>query len=1462
MVSCNFRVEDYDPLTIAQKVAQGLDPSINLFAEAIGGTDYDDQVVGTLEWTSADSQIEKTIEVAVLANPETEETERFQIRLSGFGNVKPLKPVGICAITDRVLPLLRVQDVTEATSRISRENPNIAARTITVPISISQASTEDINFTFTTFDGTARAGSDYLASAGSGVIKAGSTTPENPVTVRIPTQLLEATETFGLRVLNADPTARYIAVKSEATITLTGRALKPTYYPVPINYDGRVDRARRSVTQEIRCIPAPTAASGPLVVNWVTTNTYTGEGPGARVGWHFRASRGSFTFNVGESVKSVSIPIGDWLWRYSLDPDDEAWRRNEFVSINIVYTLQSGDGEPSTVEGNIGLQGYPTGTLIPGQNLVTIGSDFTVVEGERAIVPVTLATSPPGDRQARIRYTTTSHGIGDRAAIVGTHYRLTTGTVTWPALTTRLARSVIVQTLRSQVPPDVRRFRVVFSHAQNCVFSGNAATDDVAITITDTGTTGTILTGEDESVVEPAPGVIQTEFVSFTLSGATIAGQRYVVSVAPQEVTALAGRHYVRPTGPTGGRTDMVFTPTYAGEPVEVQYPVRIIGGTNITRAVYFDIYVGANRVSGGVQTPAGITLQSEIYRFTIRPRATTGTGTLPAVNVTDQTVDETAGQISIPLTLTSAAPANCSVNFQTVDNTGKANTDYVPASDTVRFGQGGTTGSISMNVLANTGSTDDKRFQIRLSSYRSCVPGNSRTINVTVRNTDAVRPPPQPDQPPSINLLGGSINVPATGTALGRFTISTSRPLSTPITGTISTRNGTGSGGARAGTHFTGLTNQVWTIRAGTTTVEVPVTILAATLTADLTFTATIALTSTNANLDTSTATFTITRVEEETSVSVQDLDLTDAATTRASVVIQREGNPQPFTLRVSTVDGQNARSGIRYRAISNRLIRFRQGQVSTTVTIDINRPTGRVARGQFILRASSLSVGTLTKADGTITLPAYEPVVVTTPYITLSSGQQTEPSSGAVNMEFTVSSSKVWSTAISGSYITRRGTAIPGNDYGTAGSTREVAGTWTIPVGQRTTTINIPVLADVVDDINETFTVRIGIDTGNARFRQQQTSLTATGTIINRRQSTSSLSIGDITAAERGTEIRVPVTRTGATATEASFEASTVSTNSATAGVDYDTVTRQRIRMSPGVTSAFVPVQTHLRGSQPAETFGVRIHNPSPGVTIADDRANVELPAVGRTPIILAPPGIFVGFHADVLSTYGTLMATCPVVLALPVDTDVTGRYTITLTAEAYVPAIPTPGRPQRLVQQFGTSGSGTWRIPAGGNFAIFPAISQQRRTGNSRWLNAVATGLLAAIGLATTGAVGFFATLSAYPSAALSLSVVALQQVVIFTTVAGTIAFPFTGGGAPNTDAFNQSLSQNVGAAMVATDRAASGDLVALGNDVGVTGAELLSFKRAFGADRITATITISSVRGPALAPLSLIARTVIE
>jgi hypothetical protein len=77
------------------------------------------------------------------------------------------------------------------------------------------------------------------------------------------------------------------------------------------------------------------------------------------------------------------------------------------------------------------------------------------------------------------------------------------------------------------------------------------------------------------------------------------------------------------------------------------------------------------------------------------------------------------------------------------------------------------------------------------------------------------------------------------------------------------------------------------------------------------------------------------------------------------------------------------------------------------------------------------------------------------------------TEGNAGTVNAAFTVSLSFAHSQPVSVNYTTMDGTAVAPNDY------TSVAGTLTIAAGATTGVINVPVVGDVLDEANETYTV-----------------------------------------------------------------------------------------------------------------------------------------------------------------------------------------------------------------------------------------------------------------------------------------------------------------------------------------------------------------------------------------------------
>ena len=659
---------------------------------------------------------------------------------------------------------------------------------------------------------------------------------------------------------------------------------------------------------------------------------------------------------------------------------------------------------------------------------------------------------------------------------------------------------------------------------------------------------------------------------------------------------------------------------------------------------------------------------------------------------------------------------------------------------------EGSSRGIIQVSVLPDTASTEDKQFRVILSGYRNCLAGSTSTIQVTVENTDAVRPEPQPEDPPTINVFDSSLEIPASGTATGGLTISTSRPLAESISGTITTSGGT----ATAGTHYTALTNTAWTIPAGQTSVDVPITLRSAAITADLTFNARIALTTDNASLGDRDAVFTITQTAEPTDIQVRDLNLSDAATTRASVVVTRTGNLQPISFRVNTIDG-TARSGVRYRPIVNRLVRMIQGQRAATITVDIIRPVGRVPQATFRLRASALSPsGTISDTDGIITLPSYEPVVQTTPYIDMASGTQQEPSSGFANMEFTIKASKVWASPIRGTFVTSNISARAGSDY------TRVSTNWVIPVGSRSVVVRVPILADTATEQNETFRAVIAISSENARFRSGQARLSATGTIRNRQQIATSLSVGDVTAPNRtsGT-VNVPVNRTGSTAQAAFFTAETYSTGSATAGTDYQSIVNRRSRIEAGRSSISIPVTIPApTEAQPRETFGLLIHS-ARGATISDDRGIVTLPAA-QAPLFAAftDPFISMEIRSEAAVRQAYFFVSVPVFLSRAASSSVTINYHIRLVWNVV-------GSPANVLADTFS----TLTIPAGQVTGLLQVQSARTNVGAST-LATIVAGIIGALGTLGLGTATFAVTIPTATGALTFTGANAVLQAFLYT------------------------------------------------------------------------------------------------
>lgn len=281
------------------------------------------------------------------------------------------------------------------------------ARTASFTVSLSEAFETDRSFTFQTFDGAARAGSDYVASSGTVTFLAGQT--EAIVTVNLLDDALpESTESFGLRVtgahgvpgasgtaqiLDPDGAQPVISIQgggaSEAGYAVfTVRLSEASSDAVTVQYDTRSGTAERSV--DLGDISA-----APL--------------------------SGTITFAPGQTTASVEIYVG----RDYIDEIDESF----FLELRNPTGATFGPGRSSMTA-----IGWALDNDGPGINrsLAVSGGDMREGPGGR-YATFTVEISTASDVPITLNYQTVAG-----TALAGSDFQALGGQITFAAGQTRM----------------------------------------------------------------------------------------------------------------------------------------------------------------------------------------------------------------------------------------------------------------------------------------------------------------------------------------------------------------------------------------------------------------------------------------------------------------------------------------------------------------------------------------------------------------------------------------------------------------------------------------------------------------------------------------------------------------------------------------------------------------------------------------------------------------------------------------------------------------------------------------------------------------------------------------------------------------------------------------------------------------------------------------------------------------
>jgi hypothetical protein len=152
---------------------------------ATAGSDYT-ATSGTVTFTPG--QASRTVVVAVLGDTTIEGDETFNVTLTGPTNATLADGQAVGTIVNDDLPTLSIGDVT-----VTEDHSGTVTATFTV--SLSAASLQAVTVSYATANGTATAGSDYVAQAGNLAFAAGQTSRTIAVVVNGDTTV-EPNETF------------------------------------------------------------------------------------------------------------------------------------------------------------------------------------------------------------------------------------------------------------------------------------------------------------------------------------------------------------------------------------------------------------------------------------------------------------------------------------------------------------------------------------------------------------------------------------------------------------------------------------------------------------------------------------------------------------------------------------------------------------------------------------------------------------------------------------------------------------------------------------------------------------------------------------------------------------------------------------------------------------------------------------------------------------------------------------------------------------------------------------------------------------------------------------------------------------------------------------------------------------------------------------------------------------------
>ena len=1127
-------------------------------------------------------------------------------------------------------------DLSGAISIVDNDNPPTltltgvtageADGTAVITYDLSGASGRETGFSWSTRDGSAKAGKDYTASSSNEVsIPAGTTTGQLRVTL-LEDILDEDDERFKVVIASGSLSAiRETGSHLEATVTLTDNDASPTISLADVSVGEQ--QAQALVTYTL------SAVSGRATrFRWSTQNgTATGGEdytavtneqvviPANTLSGTFRVTLGDD--NVYEGPENFGVAIASASLIYVLEAGSGLTARvtlndNESMPVISLSDVQVGEGDgPATVTYTLNIMSKSEVSFnwsTQDGTALSSGADYTAVVNRRIAVSArqltgTLSVTITDDALDEDRETlsvvihsSSLSGIqsaeSDLSGAISIVDNDNPPTLTLTGVTAGEADGTAVITYDLSGASG-RETGFSWSTRDGSAKGGQdyTASSSNGVSIPAGTTTGQLRVPLLEDILDEDDESFKVVIASGSLSAIRETGSHLeaTVTLTDNDASPTISLADVS-VGEQQAQALVTYTlSAVSGRATRFRWSTQngtATGGEDYTAVTNEQVVIPANTLSGTFRVTLGddnvyegpenfgvaIASASLIYVLeagsALTARVTLNDNeSMPVISLSDVQVGEAAGQATVTYTLNIMSKSEVSFNWSTQDGTAlSSGGDYTAvANKRIAVSARQLTGTLSVTITDDA--LDENRETLSAVIHSSSLSG----IQSAESDLSGAISIVDNDNPPTLTLTGVTAGE-ADGTAVITYDLSGASGRETGFS--WSTRDGS----AKGGQDYTASSSNGVSIPAGTTTGQLRVPLLEDILDeADESFKVVIASGSLSAIRETGSdleATVTLTDNDDSPTISLADVSVGEQQAAALVTYTLSAVSGRATRFRWSTQNG-TATGGEDYTTVTNEPVVIPANTLSGTFRVTLSDDNVYEGPENFDVAITSASLSYVLEAGSDLTASVTLNDNESMPVISLSDVQVGE-GDGQATVTYTLN--LMSKNEVSFNWSTQDGTALAGADY-TAMADRRIA----VPAGQLTGTLSVTITDDALDEDRETF--RVAIDSLSG-IESVGSDLSGAISILDN-DDPPTLTLTGVTAGENQGTAVITYDLSGASGRETGFRWSTRD-GTALASADYRAVANKNVTIPVGQARGTFSVSIINDSSdEPNERFKVVI-------------------------------------------------------------------------------------------------------------------------------------------------------------------------------------------------------------------------------------------------------------------------------